>query len=269
VVTGQPVSREIDASRADVLIVEDDTEGRETLLDFVQQLGFVAIAAADGVEALQLARERSPRLILLDLEMPVMNGWQFLEHRRLEPALALIPVVITSAAAGELAGRPDVQGRLDKPLRQQPLRELLRAFLAPPPAPAEMPPAPDPAILVVEDDDDTRVSISELLEEHGYRVIHARDGRDAEAHLLARRPACIVLDLWMPLMDGWTFAARLQGRDGPPIPTVVVTAAGPHWGYPVPQAQVLRKPLRSDAFLALIREMVATGSAASRSSARA
>lgn len=262
-----PASVEIDASRADVLIVEDDTEGRESLLDFVQQLGFVAIAAADGVEALQLARERSPRLILLDLEMPVMNGWQFLEHRRLEPALTRIPVVITSAGGAELVGRPDVHGRLEKPLLPEPLRELLRELLARAP---ETPVLASPAILVIEDDDETRVSIAELLEEHGYQVIRAHNGRDAEDHLLVQpRPACIVLDLWMPMMDGWTFAARLQQQEGPPIPTVVITAAGPHWGYPVPQTQVMLKPLHTDSFLALIRKMVATGTVPSRSSAQA
>jgi len=87
----QTISAEIDASIADVLIVEDEVEGREHLLERIQQAGFVAIAAADGVEGLRLARERAPRLILLDLEMPVMNGWQFLDRRRAAGSTPTLP----------------------------------------------------------------------------------------------------------------------------------------------------------------------------------
>ena len=256
-VRAQSASAEIDASTPDVLIIEDDTDTRESLLDVVQQLGFVAVAAPDGVEGLLLARERSPRLILLDLEMPVMNGRQFLQRRREAAALAAIPVVIVSSGGADLVGREDVQGRLEKPVDDQRLEAVLRKFCPSAPATA-------PTVLVVEDDDDTRASISELLEDQGYRVARASNGAEAEAQLVAgMRPDCIVLDLWMPTMDGWTFAARLQRLEGPPIPTVVITAAGPHWGYPVPLARVMTKPLHVETLLALIGQLVTT-SAASR-----
>jgi len=269
-----PASVELDASTAEVLVVEDDDDSRESLLELVQQLGFVAIAAADGVEALELARERTPRLILLDLMMPVMNGWQFLERRRADGALSMIPVVVVSSVGEELEGAGDVQGRLEKPINPEQLLAALRSFL-PDPAIAEGTPLVEPGhgdstILVVEDDDDTRASVAELLEEHGYRVLRANNGREAERYLQSRaRPDCIVLDLWMPQMDGWTFAARLQRLEGPPIPTVVITAAGPHWGYPVPLARVHGKPLHTETFLALIRTVLAGAPATSRSSGRA
>jgi CheY-like chemotaxis protein len=261
-VPDQPASAELDASTADVLVVEDDTDSRESLLELVQQMGFVAVAAADGVEALSLARERAPRLILLDLKMPVMNGWQFLDRRRLDPLLSRIPVVIVSSEGADMVGRDDVQGRLGKPFVESTLLATLQGFLSRP-APREA------TILVVEDDDDTRTEISELLEEQGYRVVSANNGGEAESVLRSQaRPQCIVLDLWMPLMDGWTFASRLKRLGGPPIPTVVITAAGPHWGYPVPPAQVMRKPLDTGAFLAVVKKALAT-SASSRSSYRA
>jgi CheY-like chemotaxis protein len=252
-------STEIDATTADVLIVEDDADTREGLLDLVQQLGYVAVAAPDGVEGLLLARERSPRLILLDLQMPVMNGRQFLLRRREAGTLAAIPVVIVSAEGTELVERDDVQGWLGKPVDGQRLEDVLRAFC---PSPRSAP-ATGPTVLVVEDDDDTRASISEALEEQGYRVACACNGEDAEAQLQAgTRPDCIVLDLMMPRMDGWTFADRLQRMEGPPIPTVVITAAGPHWGYPVPPARVMTKPLQVEMLLALVGQLT-TASAAS------
>jgi CheY-like chemotaxis protein len=272
-VQNPPISAVIDASIADVLIVEDDAEGRERLLERIQQAGLVAVAAPDGVEGLRLARERSPRLILLDLEMPVMNGWQFLERRRVDPALARIPVVVLTIGDAPVAPREDVQGQLEKPIVEQLLLLALQAFLPPPAATARPPAGAAPAvptILLVEDDEDTQASLAELLEEQGYRVLRASNGRGAEALLRSEgRPDCVVLDLWMPVMDGWSFAARLQGLEGPAVPIVVITAAGPHWGYPVPVAQVMRKPPDAQAFLALIRKMLATTAAGLRSSSPA
>ena len=109
---------------------------------------------------------------------------------------------------------------------------------------------------MVEDDEDTRVEVSELLEEHGYRVARAGNGEEAEALLRQDpRPDCIILDLWMPVMDGWRFTTRLE-QLGPPIPIVVVTAAEPYWGYPVSAAQVIRKPIQAESLLAKVRGLI-------------
>jgi two-component system OmpR family response regulator len=108
-------------------------------------------------------------------------------------------------------------------------------------------------ILVVEDDEETGDELRDLLEEHGYRVIRGRNGQDAQAQLRdSPRPDCILLDLWMPQMDGWTFASQLQEGGLGDVPVVVITAAEPHWGYPTPPAQVMRKPLDKDRLLNLV-----------------
>jgi DNA-binding response OmpR family regulator len=99
--------------------------------------------------------------------------------------------------------------------------------------------------------------VVELLHDHGYQVARANNGREAELFLQkGQRPDCIVLDLWMPVMNGWSFTTRLGQFGGPPIPMVVITAAEPYWGYPVPLTQVMRKPLHADTFLALMRKLV-------------
>jgi CheY-like chemotaxis protein len=108
-------------------------------------------------------------------------------------------------------------------------------------------------ILLVEDDEDTSESLRELLEEHGYHVVQGRDGRDAQEKLRASvRPDCILLDLWMPGKDGWTFAAELKEGGLGDIPVVVITAAEPHWGYPTPPARVVRKPFDKERLLRLV-----------------
>jgi len=114
-----------------------------------------------------------------------------------------------------------------------------------------------PTVLVVEDDEDTRAELRELLEEQGYRVATASNGRDAEKYLQQRpTPACMLLDLWMPIMDGWALAAEIDAGRLPRVPFVVVTAAAPYWGYPTPPGRVLRKPASPSRLLALVADAV-------------
>jgi len=86
---------------AQVLVVDDDVATRAALLMTLQCEDHAADAVADGRAALSYLRSHpAPRLILLDLMMPRMDGWQFLVERRREAALAAIPVVLFTAAGG-------------------------------------------------------------------------------------------------------------------------------------------------------------------------
>ena len=90
--------------RGPVLVVEDDSDIRFGLAVVLEDEGYQVITAADGREALDVLRTGPvpPCLILLDLMMPRMDGWQFRTEQRRDPALASVPVVILSAA-GDLA----------------------------------------------------------------------------------------------------------------------------------------------------------------------
>jgi response regulator RpfG family c-di-GMP phosphodiesterase len=115
-----------------------------------------------------------------------------------------------------------------------------------------------PTVLLVEDDDDTRTTLAELLQDRGYRVALASNGREALSYLSREeRPGCIVLDLWMPVMDGWTFANEVKERRLEPVPMMVITAAEAYWGYPIPPRYVLRKPLDSRKFLGMVGSLLA------------
>jgi len=81
-----------------VLIVEDDEATRVALADLVGMDGFVAATAPNGVDALEYLRHSPrPRLIVLDLSMPMMDGWQFRAAQRRDFSLASIPVIVTTA----------------------------------------------------------------------------------------------------------------------------------------------------------------------------
>ncbi len=83
-----------------ILLVEDDPDIREIVKDILETEGYSVAAASNGLEALeQLQKLESPCLILLDLMMPVMNGWEFLQRRRSMDSIASLPVVVVSAVA--------------------------------------------------------------------------------------------------------------------------------------------------------------------------
>jgi CheY-like chemotaxis protein len=85
-----------------VLVVDDDVDIREILAEVLGEVGFEVITAANGREALTVARDTSlrPSVILLDLMMPIMDGYGFLEQRSADPVLASIPIAIVTAGHG-------------------------------------------------------------------------------------------------------------------------------------------------------------------------
>jgi CheY-like chemotaxis protein len=112
----------LDPGNKTVLIVEDDEQVRDAIAEALRDEGYTVQIASNGREALDALRgaPQQPRLILLDLMMPVMDGWEFLREREREPSLAEIPVCAVSAA--EQLPR-DVQHAIRKPFR---LDDLLR-----------------------------------------------------------------------------------------------------------------------------------------------
>ena len=81
-----------------VLVVEDDEDAREAIVALLQMKGYQAVAAANGCEALQHLRSAVlPDLIILDLWMPVMDGWQFRAEQLKDARLARVPVIVVSA----------------------------------------------------------------------------------------------------------------------------------------------------------------------------
>ena len=81
-----------------ILVIDDDQDIRDTLSELLRDEGYEVLRAAHGAEALGALRAGSrAHLILLDLMMPVMDGWKFREEQRKDPSLATIPVVVISA----------------------------------------------------------------------------------------------------------------------------------------------------------------------------
>jgi CheY-like chemotaxis protein len=112
-----------------VLIVEDDPDSRNMLAALLGLHGYRTVTAANGLEALEMARRERPAVILLDLMMPVMDGQTFRREQLGDATLATIPVVVLSAHAktAELARELGASTHLMKPFD---LDQLLRAITA-------------------------------------------------------------------------------------------------------------------------------------------
>jgi CheY-like chemotaxis protein len=112
-----------------VLLVEDDLDIRETIGEVLEEEGYAVTLASSGLEALEHLRrsERLPSAILLDLMMPLMNGWQFRDEQKRNPDWASIPLVVTSAhvSTQDAARAMGAQGFLRKPLNIDELLSLL------------------------------------------------------------------------------------------------------------------------------------------------
>lgn len=95
------ISARVQPGRSDVLIVDDDPPIRALLRQVFKRIGMEAREARDGVEAISHVEENVPRLILLDLMMPRMNGWEVLETLRERGLLERVPVVVLTAVGSQ------------------------------------------------------------------------------------------------------------------------------------------------------------------------
>ncbi len=107
------------SSRPVVLVVDDDDAIREALRDLLDDAGFATVGARHGLEALHVLASlaTAPAFILLDLMMPVMDGWAFCDRRGKSSALSEIPIIAISAAAVSESNRPaGIDAFMPKPI---------------------------------------------------------------------------------------------------------------------------------------------------------
>jgi CheY-like chemotaxis protein len=119
--------------RQRIMVIEDDPDFREALIACLEQERYDVVAATDGRAGLELLKWGVvPRVILLDLMMPVMDGWEFRRHQLADTALASIPVIVMSAdpRASRLSQCGGVHAVLVKPVDWEILREHLDRLLA-------------------------------------------------------------------------------------------------------------------------------------------
>ncbi|MBN9684252.1 MULTISPECIES: response regulator [unclassified Corallococcus] len=116
-----------------VLVVDDDPDILEALSEILEAEGFEIRRARNGKEALERLEPDPPHLILLDLMMPVMDGWEFAQRMRQKPDFAGIPIIVLSADrnVGSKAKDIGAMGHLAKPFELNDLLSMVRQSLNP------------------------------------------------------------------------------------------------------------------------------------------
>jgi CheY-like chemotaxis protein len=213
----QPEAKEVSPGVRPILVVDDDPDSRELLQRTLESEGFTVVTAATGEEGLELARELKPSLITLDVLMPSMDGWSVLQEVKGDRELEHIPVMMISIAGDKDLGYTlGAVECLTKPVDRDKLRQLASQYAVP---------AGGGHALVVDDDAAVRSLFQRALADDGWSVDEAENGAVAVELARENRPDLVLLDLMMPVMDGFEFVMHyreLQGCRQTPI--IVVTA---------------------------------------------
>jgi CheY-like chemotaxis protein len=182
--------------------------------------GFTVLIAASAEAALMLAPRQALSLITLDIELPGIDGWEFLMRIRENSELAHVPVVIIAGVAdSNMALACGAAAVLQKPVGRAQLRASL-ANLGLQPATGHT-----HTVLVVDDDPKAIEVIATFLPSPAYAVVRAHGGAEAISLAQRLRPDLILLDLVMPKVNGFDVVEALQrNADTASIPILVVTA---------------------------------------------
>ncbi|GIV61682.1 MAG: hypothetical protein KatS3mg044_0548 [Rhodothermaceae bacterium] len=214
-----------------ILLVEDSNLLRRRLALALEENGLIVEEAADGMEALEKARHKKPDLVLLDVMMPGMDGYEVISRFKSEADFCAIPIImLTARSTVEDVKRAIAMGVKDylvKPVDPyEVVRHVLMALTGYDPEQEEAPVSLAPArILVVEDSAILRKLFARILAEGGYEVEEAENGQQALEKMRAQRPDLVVMDVMMPVMDGLE-ALRQMRRDEMlrSLPVIMLTA---------------------------------------------
>jgi CheY-like chemotaxis protein len=201
-----------------VVVVEDDALVRKMLKEELSQLGYAVAVAADGEEGLKLAYKLRPDVILIDVQMPNQEGWQLLATLKVNPLLSHSHLIMISMEENDekwyVMGATDC---LTKPVKREKLVSNLEKY--------HLSDYSQKLVMLVDDEDFLRQAMAAMLEVEGWRVVQAENGQVALEHLTNKKPSLILLDLNMPVMDGFEFLEKLQENQlWRAIPVIVLTA---------------------------------------------
>jgi signal transduction histidine kinase/DNA-binding response OmpR family regulator len=216
---GTPVQeqRQVPGDQRTILVIDDDADTCDMLRRTFEKDGYAVAVAMSAEEGLRLARELMPDAITLDVMMPGTDGWTLLRNLKSDAVLMNIPVImltmVDNKGMGYTLGAAEY---LTKPVDRSSLLQILGRFTRH----ASVGP-----VLVVDDHAEARELLCRLLKKEGWSVREAGNGREALEVAAEELPSLIMLDLTMPVMDGFEFAREFRKVEAwKDVPIVVVTA---------------------------------------------
>ncbi len=205
-------------SKGLVLVIDDDQATRDVMARLLSREGFEVRTADGGKDGLRLAAELRPAVITLDVKMPDLSGWDVLTALKADDDLRDIPVVLLTMVDDRSKGIAlGASEYLTKPIDRERLFGVLESFRCEQPV---------NTVLMVDDDPGVREHLGRSVRKAGWKVLEADNGRTALEVLEGEVPNVILLDLMMPVLDGFGFLIELRKRpEWKQIPVVVLTGA--------------------------------------------
>jgi CheY-like chemotaxis protein len=210
-----------------VLVVDDDPDIAQLVRLQLESNGYRVLTANRGQKALEILREHTIDLVVLDRILPDTDGLALLDTLKTDPDTAEIPVIMLTVIEDEGDAMPrGASAYLVKPINEQLLLDQIESVLT-----------RQGRVLIVEDDQDTLTMINRALRRVGYTTDIAGDGYEALASARRFRPDVIILDLRLPGMDGYETLSHLKRNVATGTIPIIVTSA--HVTNPVAERERL------------------------------
>lgn len=275
---GQGLRKERITAR--ILVIEDNPTNLQLVVYLLQAFGYEVAGAKEGADGIELARQQKPDLILLDIHMPKMDGYEVASRLRDDPDCRCIPIVAVTALAmvgdREKLLSSGFDGYISKPIEPETFSAKVQEFLGLPPRRHEASPAaantgkqqpilaaPNAkrAALLFVDNTPANIHLAQsLLEPLGYEILTAASAREGIELARRTKPDLIVSDVHMPNQDGYDFHSMVQGDPNlSHIPFVFLSSSV--WSIREKETALARgarkfisRPIESDALVAELEE---------------
>jgi PAS domain S-box-containing protein len=208
------------------LVIEDDPTSGAILVNYLTELGLDSVLQVRGEESVKTVLRERPDVILLDIMLPGESGWVVLAKLKEHPGTRDIPVVVISVVdEPQKSHSLGAESHFTKPVTRSQIASFLQRAVQTRPMsapPCALPPSAGPSILLAEDNKANVQTIGDYLEDKGYAMHYATNGLVAVKLALEIRPALILMDIQMPVMDG--LAAIREIRADPAIKDIPIVA---------------------------------------------
>ncbi len=213
--------------RPRVLAIDDDPHVGALLTGLLEPAGYQVIACQRGKQGLSIAQQQGPTVVVVDLLMPEMSGFEVIDALEADPLTRGIPIIVLTAADTSEADRVRMKQHVRAVAQKGSIsrQELLAAIDRAAGKTLAQPPPTAKTILVVDDHDLNRELARSILEHMGYHVLLANDGDAGIQMAIKHKPALVLMDLAMPKKDGFQAARELKkNKLTERIPIVALTA---------------------------------------------
>jgi len=207
-----------------ILVIEDNEQNRILMRQILQHHSYEVLEAVDGAAGLAMAKQHMPDLILLDLQMPVMDGFAVIVEIRKTPALRRLKVMAVTSFAmkgdREKALAAGFNEYVTKPIDTRKFVEMVKSMLS-----TEDLPVKKVVVLCVDDEPANLKLLENILVPRGYEVVNAENGDDALLKIKSQAIDLVLLDLMMPKMDGLQVSRKIkENKKFRDLPIIMLTA---------------------------------------------